>query len=402
TITHDEKKKTLTIEDNGLGMTRDELINNIGTVAKSGTLSFLEEMKKTGKAMDESLIGQFGVGFYSVFMVTEEVTIETRYAAKDSHGYKWVSSGEGMYTIEETKKEKRGTRISFTLKKDAEEFAEEFRIKNIIEKYSNFADFPIYLGKNKINSVDALWRKDTKQITDEELTEFYKFVSHDYEKPLGHLQLSLEGAAVSFKALLFVPHMAPFDLYRNPEPKTVNLYTNKILIQNDCKHLLPDYLRFVRGVVDTADLPLNVSREVTQNSPVMAKIKNILVSKLLALFADWAKTDTEKYTRFYSQFGRMFSTGMNSDFSNREKIMELLRFESTATKEGDYRSLAEYANNMRSEQKEIYYLSGENRESIERNPNLEYFKKNNIEVFLLTDPIDIFVFPGIGEYEKKK
>ena len=250
--------------------------------------------------------------------------------------------------------------------------------------------------------MSALWRKKSNEIEETDRNEFYKFLTNDFEPPFGHLHLSLEGAAVSFKALLFIPNKAPFDLYRNPEQKTLNLYSNKILIQDDCKELLPEYLRFVRGVVDTIDLPLNVSREVTQSSPVMVKIKNIVTTKLLALFTDWANTEPEKYKTFYAEFGRMIATGIQMDFSNRDKIVELLRFESSFHEKGQLRSFKDYVAQMKENQKEIYYLSGENRADIERNPNLEYFKKNNIEVLLLTDPIDIFTIPAVGEYEKKK
>jgi molecular chaperone HtpG len=403
TIKADEKKKTFSIEDSGIGMTEEDLINNIGTIARSGTLEYLQTHKNDQKALEEELIGKFGVGFYSVFMVTDEVIIETRHASENAKGYRWRSSGEGTFTIEEIVKKERGTKIAFTLKETAKEFAEEFKIKSIINKYSNFADFPIYLGDEKINTVSALWRKNASDVTESDLNEFYKYISNDYEEPLGHLQLNLEGASVNFKALLFIPKNAPFDLYRNPHfYKGLNLYSNKILIQNECKDLMPEYLGFIKGVVDTIDLPLNVSREVTQSSPVMAKIKKAIVKRVFALLSDWAEKDSEKYLTFYKNFGRLLETGINSDFENRDKIMELLRYESSTKKSGELVSLKEYVGRMKDDQKEIYYISGDSRDALESNPNLEYFKKNDIEVFFLTDPIDVFIFPSLSEYDKKK
>lgn len=395
----DSKQKTFSIEDNGIGMDEPELIGNLGTIARSGTLEFLKKTKEEQKPFDGSLIGQFGVGFYSVFMVSDEVIVETRRADADSKGYRWSSGGEGTYTIEEISKQERGTKIYFKLKDSADEFCHEDKVKEIINKYSNFADYPIFLGKDKINLVSALWYKAAGEIKQSELCDFYKFISKDFNDPLGHLQLSMEGA-VNFKALIFVPKTAPFDLFRIQEQKSMHLYSNKILIQDDCKDLIPEYLRFVKGLVDTVDLPLNVSREVTQSSPTMGKIKNVLTGKILALLADWAENDSSKYEEFYKNFGPLFKTGINMDFTNRDKIIELLRFQSSLSREKMI-SFKDYISRVSSEQKEIYYLSGESRESLERNPNLEYFKKKGIEVLFLTDPVDIFIMPSISEYDKR-
>ena len=395
----DSKKQTFSIEDSGIGMTREDLINEIGTVAHSGTLEFLQKMQQEKQSI-ENLIGQFGVGFYSVFMVTDEVTIETRHANKDSRGYRWKSIGDGKYSIEEIDRETRGTKIYFKLKDEYKEFCEEYRVKNVIQKYSNFVDFPIFIGKEQVNKITAIWQRQKSEIKEDELTEFYKFITNDFNPPLGHLHISIEGA-VNFKALLFIPETAPPYFLREEVEKTVQLYSNKIFIQDDAKDLLPEYLRFIKGVVDTEDLPLNVSREWTQNSPVMAKIKNVLVGKILAFLEEWAKNEPEKYKKFYRNFGPLFKTGINSDFSNRDKIIDLLRFESTMTENGELTSLKGYVSRMRENQKEIYYLTGENSESIKRNPNLEYFRKNDLEVLLLTDPIDIFIIPSITEYDKK-
>ncbi len=401
TIELDKEKQTFSVEDTGVGMTKDELINNIGTIAKSGTLEFLQMMKKKEEqTLDGDLIGQFGVGFYSVFMVTDEVTIETRHADSGSKGYRWKSVGEGKFTIEEIDRTTRGTKISFALKEDAKEFSEEYRIKGIIKKYSNFVDFPVHIGEENINTVSALWQKRKENINEEELTEFYKFIANDYQAPQGHLHVSLEGS-VNFKALIFIPETAPPGGFRGTEPKGLHLYVHRILIQDDCKDLLPEYLRFVKGVVDTEDLPLNVSREATQSSPVMAKIHKVLTGKILSFLEGWAKNEGEKYEKFYKNFSALLKTGVNSDFANKEKIIDLLRFESSATENEKVTSLKDYVSRMKEEQKEVYYVAGDHRDAVERNPNLEYFKKHEIEVLFLIDPIDIFVVPSIFEYDKK-
>jgi len=399
-INVDEKQKTFSIKDSGIGMTKGDLIENIGTVARSGTLEFLKKLKEEEKNAGD-LIGQFGVGFYSAFMVTDEVTIETRHADKDSKGYKWVSSGEGKYTVEEIDKQERGTKISFTFKDSAKEFTEESRIKQIIKKYSNFADFPIFVGKDKVNTVEALWRKRENEVNGAQRNEFYKFITNDYEDPLSYLHLSIEGAEVEFKALLFIPRKAPFDLIRMQQHKTLQLYSNKIMIMDDCKDLLPEYLQFVRGVVDTSDLPLNVSREIVQSSLVTEKIKAMLTAKIIQWLKKMADEESDKYLEFYKVFAPLFKMGLNSDFSNREELIELLRFETSMLEPKEMSSLKDYVVRMREKQKEIYYIAGDNRKHVEQNPNLEYFKKNSIEVFFLLEPVDVFIIPSITEYEKK-
>ncbi|RKY34052.1 MAG: molecular chaperone HtpG [Candidatus Omnitrophota bacterium] len=401
----DSKRETFSIEDTGIGMTKEELINNIGTIANSGTLDFIKIMQQQGKqGLDEKLIGQFGVGFYAVFMVTDEVTIETRCSDINEKAYSWKSTGTGTFTITECEKKHRGTKISFKVKESAKEFSQNYRIKEIINKYSNFVNFPIFLGKEKINTINALWYKKPEQTTSTELNEFYKFISNSSEPPLGHLQLSIEGT-VSFKALLFIPENAPYDLLRSiHDEKSLNLYSNKVLIQSDCKPLLPEYLRFVKGVVDTADLPLNVSREITQSNPAMTKINQVITGKILSLLDNWAKNDKEKYFKFYKNFGPLLKTGINSDFYNRDKIIDLLRFNTSFTNdtnEFELISLKAYTQRMKEGQKEIYYLSGEHKEILDKNPNLEYFKENNIEVLLVTEPVEVFIMPSINEYDKK-
>jgi molecular chaperone HtpG len=397
----DDKAQTFSITDSGIGMNYDDLISRLGTIASSGTLDFLNKIKEEQKTFDANLIGQFGVGFYSVFMVTDEITVETRHADKGAKSYRWKSLGETKFQVEEIPEIPRGTRISFRLKDEYKEYSLSFQVINILKKYSNFVDFPVYVNKEKVNSVTALWHKSKDDVTTEELNEFYKFISNDFNPPLGHLQLALEGS-VNFKALLFIPENAPPSLFQDALEKSVQLYSSKIFIQDNCKELLPDYLRFVKGVVDTEDLPLNISREVTQSSPVMTKIKNLITSKILVLLEEWFDNDRPKYEKFFRNFGSLLKTGVNSDFTNKSKITDLLLFESSEKNKDEYVTLKEYVQKMDSEQKEIYYMLGDHRDIIEKNPNLEFFKKKGIEVLYLTDPVDVFTIPYIFEYEKKQ
>lgn len=399
-ISVDSEAQTFSIADTGIGMTKEDLVDRVGTIASSGTVAFLERLKEEGKPFDANMIGQFGIGFYSVFMVTDQVVIETRHADQGSKGYRWESTGESKFTVEEFPREERGTKISFKLKDDAKEFGEEHQVNEIIKKYSNFADFPIHVNGEQVNTISALWQKSKNEVTDEELEEFYKFISNDFGSMLGHMHLAIEGQ-VNFKAMVFVPETAPFNFLRGDDLKSLQLYANRIFIQDDCKELLPEYLRFVAGVVDTEDLPLNVSREVTQSSPVMGKIKNVLTGRILALLEDWAKNDQEKYEQFFTNFGLLFKTGLSSDYGNRDRLIDLLRFESTKTENGKFTSLKDYAAGMPEDQKEIYYLTGENRAAVELNPNLEYFTKRGIEVLFFIDPADIFNIPQLHEYDEK-
>lgn len=400
TIEVNKDTRSFSIEDTGIGMTKAELISNIGTIASSGTLKFLQQLQAQNKPIDAALIGKFGVGFYSVFMVTDEVTIETRHANADSKGYRWKSVGEGKFTIEEIDRQQRGTKISFILKEDAKEFSEEFRVKSVVKKYSNFVDFPILIGKEKVNTVSALWQKRKEDLRDEDVNEFYKYISNDFQPPLGYLHVALEGN-LNVKALLFIPQTGPIGLFKDTESKGILLYSSRVLIQDRCQDLLPRYLGFVEGVVDTEDLPLNVSREVTQASPIMGKINKLLTSRIIALLEDWAQNQPEKYASFYKNFASIMKAGVNTDAANKSKIIDLLRFESSTLEVGKMTSLKEYVARMKPDQQEIYYAAGEHREGIERNPNLEYFRKHGIEVLLLTDAVDVFIVPSIPEYEKK-
>lgn len=395
----DPEAQTFSIEDTGIGMTKTDLIERIGTVASSGTLAFLEELKSGGNTLDGELIGQFGVGFYSAFMVTDEITIETRHAAPDAQGYRWQSQGTGTFTIEEIDRAERGTKISFKLKDDAKDFSQVWRVKDIIKKYSNFVDFPILVNEDEVNAVGALWQRSKDEVTDEERNAFYQFITNDAADPLGHLHLALEGR-VNVKALLFVPAKMPPGFQFGQLPKQVHLYADRVFIQDDCEALLPEYLRFVAGVVDVENLPLNVSREVTQSSPLLARIKDILTKRILGMLEDWAKNDPALYHQFYTAHLRLFALGVQSDFANRERLMGLLRFNTTQTEDGTRAGLADYAARMQPEQKAIYYLAGENRDAVLKNPNLEYFKKQNLEVLLLTDPVEVFIAPFIMQYDE--
>ena len=396
-INIDEEKQTFSISDTGTGMTKENLINQLGTVAKSGTSEFLEQLKKGKQKADGNLIGQFGVGFYSVYMVTDKISVKTRNYEEGAEAYKWTSKGDEKFEITEAKKEDRGTQIYFKLKDEYKEFATESRVRAILKKYSNFIEYPIYLNGAKINTVDAIWQKSKSEITKDEANEFYKFISNDYQDPFDYIHLDLEGA-VSFKALVFFPQKAPMNMFADDFRTTLQLYTNKVFIQDNADWLLPDYLRFCKGVIDTSDLPLNVSREVTQHSPVMAKIKNIITGKILSEFESWAKNDVEKFNSFYKEFGTMLKTGLNSDFSNRDRIAKLLKFQTS--KRDELVSFDQYLEAADKEVKKIYYLSAESLETAKRNPNLEYFKKNDIEVIFLTDPIDSFVIPQLYQYEE--
>lgn len=400
-IDFDKDQGTFSIEDTGIGMSKEELVSQLGTVASSGTMNFIKNLGENKGQLDANLIGQFGVGFYSVFMVTDEVTVETKNSSLNSKAYIWKSSGQDSYTIEESEKSTRGTKISFKLKDDYKDLADDYKIKNILKKYSNFVDFPLYVKDEKVNIVNALWHRKKEDISDDELKEFYKFITNDFSEPLGHLHLSIEGV-VNFKSLLFIPESAPANLFQDIQDKTLHLYSSKVFIQDDSKNLLPEYLKFVKGVIDTEDLPLNVSREVTQNSPVMSKIRDTLTSKILGLLEEWALDNVPKYDKFFKSFGPLFKTGINSDFKYKDRITELLRYESSILEKGKQTSLKEYVTRMKEDQKEIFYLTSESRDSAERNPNLEYFKKNNIEVLLLTDPSDMFTFPYIFNYDGKE
>ncbi|MCP4296250.1 MAG: molecular chaperone HtpG [Proteobacteria bacterium] len=397
-LTLDEKKKSLTIRDNGIGMSHDELISNIGTIASSGTSKFVEQL--TGdKDKDIELIGRFGVGFYAVFMVADEVTIETR-SYKEKKGYRWISDGTGSYTIEEIKLKKRGTSISFAFKKDADEFGQKWKLESTIKKYSDFVSFPITLNDESANKSTAIWAQEKKKIKKKEYNDFFKYISHGQVDPMAWQHLKVE-APVQFKAIMYIPAEPEKELFtQNLDPK-MHLYVKRVFIQDDCKDLVPQWLRFVQGVVDSEDLDLNVSRESTQVSPVMEKISKYLVRKILGQLKGWTTKSPEKYENFWKKFGNFLKEGIHADFANKEKLTELYRAESSL--EADKLvSLAEYVERMGSDQDEIYYVYGKNRVAIEQSPNLEYFRKNKIEVLYLYEEIDDFIMPSMGPYKEKQ
>lgn len=388
------------IEDTGIGMTKEEVITQIGTIAHSGTANFLKNFKKNNNQIDLNLIGRFGVGFYSVFMVTDEVTLETRSYKVDSIGVRWKSTGSEKFTIEEIERPNRGTLIYFKLKDEHKEFANPDKVKEIIQKYSNFVDFPIYVNNEKVNTVEAIWHKRKDDLTEEEITSFYKFLTKDENPPLSYLHLSIEGS-VNFKALLYIPETPPPYYWRDFFDTTIHLYSHKVFVQNDNQEIIPDYLRFVRGVLDTDDFPLNISRETIQHSPIIAKIRQILTTKILSHLEELSKKEPQKFNKFIQNFGKIFKGGILIDSTNKEKIVNLLRYQSTLLPEGEYISFKDYVARMKAEQKSIYYVLTDSRNSLSRNPNLEFFLKNNYEVLILTDPIDALIVPTIGDYDGK-
>jgi len=399
-ISVDPNNSTFRIEDTGIGMTEQEVIEQLGRIARSGTARFLENLKKEKDGFDINLIGKFGVGFYSVFMVTNEVTVETRSYIPESRGVRWKSNGKEKYIVEEIDKPQRGTLIYFQLKDEYKEYANPEKVKEVIKKYSSFVDFPIYVNNEKVNTIEAVWRKKKEEVTKEEIESFYKYLTGDEHPPLSYLHFTVEGN-VNFNALLFIPETPPPYYWRDFFDKTISLYSHKIFIQDDNPEILPEYLRFVRGVLDTDDFPLNISRETIQKSPLIAKIKQVLTTKLLNHLEELSENDKEKYSKFIQNFGQILKGGITIDSANKDKIVNLLRYQSTVLKENEYTSLKEYVSRMKEDQKSIYYVLTDSRSSLNRNPNLEFFLKNNYEVLIMTDPIDALVIPLIGEYDGK-
>jgi molecular chaperone HtpG len=396
----DKEAKTLTVSDNGIGMDEAGLVQNLGTIAHSGTKAFLARAKEAGLKDNPELIGQFGVGFYSSFMVADRVTVESR-----MHGapaVRWASEGTGSFTLSEGTRETRGTSVTLHLKEDASEYLEEYRLRSLVKKFSDFVEHPVVLGEETLNTRKAIWLRNKSEITAEEYNEFYKHISHDFSDPAEVIHYNAEGA-IEFKALLFIPAQKPFDMMMSNEPKAhLNLYVQRVFISNEFENLLPAYLRFVKGVVDAADLPLNVSREILQENPQLDKIRKNLVGRILKTLGDMKLQSYEKYLTFYKEFGPMLKEGLQNDFENREKIADLLLFESTATEAGKVRSLADYVESMKEGQDSIIYLAAEHRGIAKNSPFLEGFKADGKEVLFMLDPIDEFVMPQLGEYKGKK
>jgi molecular chaperone HtpG len=412
-ITFDTDKKTLSIADTGIGMNEADLVEQLGTIAKSGTRNFVAQMTGDAKK-DSNLIGQFGVGFYSCFMVADKVDVIARKAGEEK-AWQWSSDGKGEYEISETQRDTTGTTVTLHLNDNGSEYANRWQIESIIKKYSNHIPFPIHLhfedvryeGKDKdrkeikeqkvekINEASALWKCAKKDLKDEDYKDFYKTTGHDIEDPLLWVHTKAEGT-MEYATLFYVPKKAPLNLYYSDFKPGVKLYVKRVFITDDDKDLLPRYLRFVRGVIDSEDLPLNVSREILQQNRVLAKIKSSSVKKLLDEFTTLAG-DIEKYEAFYKEFGRLLKEGLYQDYENREALLELVRFKSTGAAEG-FASLAQYKDRMQADQKAIYYITGENEETLRHSPLLEMYKKNNIEVLIMDDPLDELVMPSVGRY----
>ena len=400
-IIGDPEKGMLTISDTGVGMTHDELIENLGTIAHSGAAQFLkalQEQQQSPEAIDQ--IGQFGVGFYSVFMVADEVKVTSRSYLPDEQAWTWVSTGDDTYELMPADKADRGTTIEITLKKDAAEFAEAWRIKNIIHKYSDFVTFPIYVNDETepVNRQQAIWRQSPSQVTDEEANEFYRQLTLAFEDPLTRIHVQTD-APVQIYALLFIPARLDRTLLGLKQDYGLRLYSRNIRIQDRNKDLLPGYLRFIEGVVDSEDIPLNVSREMVQSSRVLSKIKSVLTRKVLNTLAEMAEKEPEKYQQFWQEFGIFIKEGITSEFKDHEKLIPLLRFYSTKSEEEPI-SLADYIARAKPEQKTIYYITGESLAAMKRSPHLEYFRREDIEVLFFDQPVDAFLPQSIGTYEE--
>lgn len=413
-VAFDKAARTLTVSDNGIGMSRDEVIANIGTIAKSGTKEFFNAL--TGdQAKDANLIGQFGVGFYSAFIIADKVTLTTRRAGA-TDAVRWESAGEGDYSIETTEKATRGTEIVLHLREGEDEFLSDWKLKTIIRKYSDHITLPIVMKKTEwkdgaevvteddetVNKASALWARSKNDITEEEYQEFYKHVSHDFENPLSYTHNRVEGKQ-EYISLLYIPSKAPFDLYDRERRHGIKLYVKRVFIMEDAEKLMPQYLRFVRGVIDTSDLPLNVSREILQSSRDVDAIKAGSVKKILGLLEDMADNKPEDYAKFYNEFGRVLKEGPGEDFANKEKIAGLLRFASTkADTEVQDVSLKDYVARMQPEQDVIYYITADSFAAAQHSPHLEIFRKKGIEVLLMSDRVDEWLLGSLSEFEGKK
>jgi TNF receptor-associated protein 1 len=400
-ITTDDSAGTITIQDFGIGMTREELVENLGTIAHSGTKSFLAALKESGGAADARLIGQFGVGFYSAFMVAKEVKVYTHSWKKDAEHLVWSSDGAGAYEITEAEGQRRGCKVVLTLKDDCKEFARAHEARRIIEHYSSFVPFPITLNGERVNKVEAIWLRAKASIKDEEYAEFYKFQARAFDEPRHRLHFSAD-APLAINALLFTPSENPERFGFGRMEPAVSLYCRNVLIDAHPKGLLPEWLRFLRGVVESADLPLNVSRERMQDSALVKKLGNVITRRFLKFLEEEAEKNADAYAEFHKQFGNYLKEGVSIDFSHREQIAKLLRFESSATEKGKFTGLADYVARMPDSQKEIYFLHALSREAIEAGPYLEAFKARGFEVLYLYEPFDEFVMSHLGKFADKR
>ncbi len=416
-VSFDKDAKTVTLEDNGIGMSRDDVITHLGTIAKSGTADFMKNLSGDQKK-DSHLIGQFGVGFYSAFIVAEQVEVFSRRAGlAASEGVHWSSKGEGEFEVATIDKADRGTRIVLHLKSGEDEFADGWRLRNIIKKYSDHIALPIEVPKEAaaaaegeeppaqewetVNRASALWTRPRTEVKDEEYQEFYKHIGHDYENPLSWSHNKVEGK-LEYNSLLYVPARAPFDLYQREAPKGLKLYVQRVFVMDQAESFLPLYLRFIKGVVDSNDLSLNVSREILQKDPIIDSMKSALTKRVLDMLEKLAKNEPEQYKGFWKNFGQVLKEGPAEDFANKEKIAGLLRFASTQGEEGEQVvSLAEYLARAKEGQDKIYYLTGETYAQVKNSPHLEVFRKKGIEVLLLTDRIDEWLMSYLNEFDGK-
>lgn len=399
------ENRTLIIEDNGIGMTRDELIANLGTIANSGTKKFLENLSESDKK-NSQLIGQFGVGFYAAFMVAEKIIVESR-SATGEQAWRWESQGNGTYSIVECEKSTRGTRIELIIKEDEKEFLDEWRIKSIVRKYSDYVTYPILMTDKdnkdeQLNKTTPVWARPKKDNKPEDYKELYKQLSHDWQEPLLWEHMSVEGL-LPFQSVVFVPEKVPFDLYQR-DSHGLHLYVKRVSISDKCKELIPEYLRFVSGVVETDELPLNVSRELLQQNTKLPAIRKQVVKKILSSLQNLAKNESEKFIQFYENFGAVLKEGFHFDHDNHEALAELVRFRSSKTGRDGWVSLAEYLERKAEGQKDIYFLSGSSFDAVSASPHLEALTSRGIEVIFLTDPIDewfVMDYPKHGDAQLK-
>lgn len=401
TISADSEKKILTITDNGIGMSFDEVVENIGTIAKSGSKAFMKALEEAKKNEELNIIGQFGVGFYSAFMVADKITIETKSPYSDK-GVRWSSTGEGSYEIEEIEKENRGTSIILSMKDNEEdlEFLNEFKIEGLIKKYSDYVKYPIMFNEKRLNSTNPIWKKAESDITEEEYSEFYKSTFHDWEDPLFHFNFKVQGN-LEYNALLYIPKKPPYDLYTREYKRGLQLYTKNVFIMDKCEELIPQYFNFVKGLVDTDDLSLNISREILQKTTQLKTIAKNLERKLISEFEKLIKNDRDKYVAFWEIFGRHIKYGVHEDFGmNKEKLQNLLLFKSSF--EERYTTLKEYVERMKDDQKEIFYIVGENIELAKKLPKVINVLNKGYEVLFLTDAGDEFALKSLMKYDEKE
>ena len=420
-IVPDTDNRTLTVSDNGIGMTADEVEKNIGTIANSGTRKYLEKLKAGNNKTDLELIGQFGVGFYASFMVADHVTVVTRHAGEGHTAVRWISSGAGSYTLEEAERDDHGTDVILHLSDSMDEFLQEWTIRSTVTEYSDYIAYPIVMdvvreskdaddedaepSENTVeevtlNSMKAIWRRPRKEVKKSEYNEFYTHITHDHSEPAKVIHIPAEGKT-EFHALMYIPAKPPMDSFFQEHRSLLHLYVKNVFINDDCKDLLPEYLRFVKGVVDSSDLPLNISRDVLQDHAVIRQIRKTLVGKILTALADMKKKKADDYLAFYQNFGRVLKEGLQSDFENHDKLKDLLLFPSTRTETGKMISLGDYVDRMPDSQKDIYYLTAENFEAAQHSPHLEIFEDKDYEVLFFVDSIDEWVADRLSEYKGK-